>query len=135
MTNLYGFESTDDVQYDKAGLPLGIAKFLATSEEPAVKDGITTGIIVTYECVEGDNKGRSGRVWYNTLHSNPKVANIAKQQLKRISDATKKPISETSPIKGRVITLDVVTQKKNPEYTEIKRYLPEDYKPEDSAPF
>lgn len=134
-TNLYGVDSTDDVELDKLGLPIGIAKFMATAEEPAVKDGVTTGVIVTWECVEGSNKGKSGRVWYSTLHSNPQTANISKQALKRIADATGKAISPSSPIKGRVLTLDVRKQKKNDAYTEVARYLPENHVTEESAPF
>lgn len=132
--NLYGVESTDSVELDKMGLPIGTAKFMAVSEEAAVKDGIITGVVVTWECLGGDNKGKTGKVWYSTLHSNPQTANISKQALKRIADATGKAISPSAPIKGRVLTLEVQKQKKDDRYTEIKRYLPENHQ-EDAARF
>lgn len=124
MTNYYGVESTDEVQYDKAGLPVGTYKAMIISEEP---DAEGRGVIAEYEVLEGDFKKKTGKVWYLTMHSNPQTANIAKQNLKRIADATGKPVSATSPLKGRVMTLEVREQKKNPDYTEIFRYHPEDY--------
>lgn len=133
--NLYGVSSTDEVEYDAMGLPVGIAKFMAIAEDAAVKDGVATGVVVTFECLEGHNKGKQGKVWYSTLHSNPQTANISRQALKRLADATGKAISPSAPIKGRVLTLDVATQKRDPKYTEIKRYLPEDHKDEKSTPF
>lgn len=130
--SLYGFDSTDEVEYDGQGLPVGIYKAMAKSEEPFVKDGETIGVIVDWEIVEGEHKGKSGKVWYCTMHENKQTANIAKQSLKRIADATQKAISETAPIKGRVCTLDVQKQKKNPDYTEVKRYLPENFTADDT---
>lgn len=132
MTADYGFNSTDDVQYDKQGLPVGTYKVMALSEEDDPKGN---GFIVEYEVLSGDNKGRKGKCWYNTKHSNPQTANIAKQAVKRIADATGKAVTASSPIKGRVFTIQVEVQKKNPDYTEIKKYLPENYETEAKAPF
>ncbi len=134
MTNLYGFDTTNDVAFDKAGLPVGVYKAMAIAEEAAEKEGVITGVVVTYEVLDGTYKGKTGKVWYNTLHPSVQVANIAQQQLKRLGDATGKAISATAPIKGRVVTLEVAEQKKNPDYTEIKRYWPEDHVVTD-APF
>lgn len=133
--NLYGFATTDDVHLDKAGLPIGTYQAMATLEEAAVKDDKTVGVVVTYEVLSGENKGKTGKVWYNTMHENPQVANIAKQQLKRLSDATNKPITPSTPIKGRVLTLEVRQQKKDDRYTEIGRYLPENHTAEEKTPF
>lgn len=130
--NIYGFDSTDSVILDGVGLPIGTYKAMITKEEPATKDGITTGVVATWECLEGENKGKIGKVWYSTLHSNPTTANIAKQSLKRIADATGKPVSPSSPLKGRVLTIEVRQQKKDDRYTEIAKYLPEDHKTEDT---
>jgi ssDNA-binding Zn-finger/Zn-ribbon topoisomerase 1 len=130
MTNYYGFDSTDDVPEEKTGLPVGTYKVMAVSED---KDEKGNGLIVEYEIVSGENKGRKARVWYNTLHQNQQTANIAKATLKRIADATGKPITPASPIKGRVMTVVVAEQKKNPQYTEVKKYLSESYK-EDYLP-
>lgn len=127
MTNYYGFETTDEVQADAMGLPIGTYKAAAISEEPFEKDNKTIGVIVEWEALEGENKGRSGKVWYCTLHDNKQTANIAQQALKRLAEATGTPITKATPIKGRVATLQVDVQKKNPEYTEIKKYLPADH--------
>jgi hypothetical protein len=71
-------------------------------------------------------------VWFLTLHENPQTANIAKQNLKRIADATGRAVSPTAPLKGRVLTLEVAQQKKNPDYTEVKKYLPENHVNQDT---
>lgn len=130
MTNIYGFETTDDVKIDAPGLPVGTHKAMAVNEEEA-KDkntGKVTGVIVEWEVVSpGEYKGKRGKVWYNTLHENPQVANIAKQALKRIADASAKAITQSSPIKGRVVTLEVRAQKKDDRYTEVAKYLPENH--------
>lgn len=120
----YGIESTDDVQYDKQGLPVGIYKAMVVGEE---EDPQGRGVIAEYEALEGEHKGKKGKVWYLTKHENPQTANIAKQSLKRIADATGRAVSASAPLKGRVLTLDVQVQKKNPDYTEVKRYLPENH--------
>jgi hypothetical protein len=132
--NLYGIETTDNVQYDAQGLPLGIYKAMAIGEEPDPQD---RGVIVEWEVLNGDNRGRKGKQWILSKHDNPQTANIAKQTLKRIADASGKPISPASPIKGRVVTLEVRQQKKNPDYTEIFKYHPENYTPPavDDVPF
>ena len=124
----YGFQTTDDVQYDAQGLPIGIYKAMAINEEADKED---RGVIVEYEVLEGTYKGKTGKCWYLTKHSSAQTSNIAKQNLKRIADATGKPINATNPIKGRVLTLEVRQQKKNPEYTEIARYHPENYSTDD----
>jgi hypothetical protein len=120
--NLYGFESSEEVKITQ-GLPIGTYKIMALKEEADPKGN---GLIVEYEVVDGANKGARSRVWYNTLHENATTANIAKASLKRIADATGKPISQTSPIKGRVFSVTVGQQKNNPDYTEIKKYMPAD---------
>lgn len=134
----YGFDSTDNVQYDSLGLPVGIYKALITKEEigETKKDTNPQPLIVTFEVLEGDFKGKTGRVYYNVRHTDTTTSNIAKQALKRIADATGKPVTPTTPLKGRVLTLEVRQQKKNPDFTEIAKYHPEDYKPADgNAPF
>ena len=136
MTINYGFESTNDVVYDKTGLPVGTYKVMITDEEMKDTDKPENPkmLIVTYEIVDGEYKGKSGRVWYNIFHTSQQTSNIAKQNLKRIADATLRPVTPTTPLKGRVLTIEVRQQKKNPDYTEIARYLPESHKTE-SAPF
>lgn len=124
MSNLYGIETTDDVELDGKGLPVGTYKAMIVGEEPAAKEN---GVIAEYEVLSGEHKGKRGKAWYLTMHENPQTANIAKQNLRRIADATGKPVTPESPLKGRVLTLDVQKQKKDPNYTEIKRYLPENY--------
>jgi hypothetical protein len=95
-----------------------------------------TPLIVTYEVLEGEFKGKTGRIWYNLHHTAQQTQNIAKQDIKRIADATGKPVSSVSPLKNRVLTIDVREQKKNPDYTYIAKYLPENYLSTSSnAPF
>lgn len=131
MTIDYGFESTDEVEFDKQGLPVGTYKAMIIGEEP---DTQGRGVVAEFEVVEGEHKGRTGKVWYLTMHDNATTANIAKQNLKRIAEATGKAVSPAFPLKGRVLTLIVDTQKKNPDYTEVKRYLSENHV-SDNLPF
>lgn len=131
--NLYGVDSTDSVEYDKQGLPQGNSQLvMVVGEEPAKED---KGLIMELEILDGDHKGRKGKVWILTKHDNPQTANIAKQTLKRIADATGKAISPSAPLKGRVFRIDVAVQKKDDRYTEIKKYLPESHIAEETAPF
>ena len=132
MTNMYGFESTEEVKLDAQGLPVGTYKAMCVSEEEHTKDGKTQGVVTEWEIVDGANKGKKGKIWYNTLHSNQTTSNIAQQSLKRLAEASGTPITQSTPIKGRVVTLAVDVQKNNPQYTEVKKYLPESYV---AAPF
>lgn len=125
--NLYGFNSSDDVKLDTKGLPIGNYKALIASETADEKEGVTRGIILEWEILDGPNKGRTGKQWLLTLHHEPTTANIARQNIKRIAEATGSAVSAAAPLKGRVLTLEVGEQKKNPAYTEIKKYLPADH--------
>lgn len=117
----YGFASTDDVKYDSQGLPVGTYKVMIMSEEPWKE----SGFVVEYEILTGEKKGTVRKYWYLTKHENATTSNIAKQNIKRIADATGKPVSATSPLKGRVFTITVAPQKNDPDRTEIKKYSPE----------
>jgi ribosomal protein L24 len=132
MSNYYGFETTEDVKLDAQGLPIGTYKAYANKEEEYKKDNVTQGFTVEWEVLEGDHKGKKGKVWYLTQHLNSTTANIAQQSIKRIAEASGTPVTQASPIQGRTVTLVVGEQKKNPQYTEIKKYLPADYT---AAPF
>ena len=124
MTNdYYGFDSTDNITYDKTGLPLGEHKVMIIGEEPDLKD---RGIVAEFEIVEGEHKGKRGKVWYLTKHENTLTKNIAMQNIKRIADATGRAVSATSPLKGRVLRVLVGVQKNDADRTEIKKYLPAD---------
>lgn len=125
MTIDYGFESTDEVKYDSQGLPVGTYKAMIVSEQPWEKGGKTTGVVVEYEILSGEKKGQVRKYWYLTMHDNATTSNIAKQNIKRIADATGKAVSATAPLKGRVLTLTVAPQKNDPDRTEIKKYEPE----------
>lgn len=129
--NYYGFNSTDEVKYDSQGLPAGTYKALALSEEPDAKGN---GFIVEWEIVDGEFKGKKGKVWYLTLHPQAQTAAIARQNVKRLADASGKPVDKENPIKGRVLTLVVGAQKNDADRTEIKKYLPEDYQAEAEVP-
>ena len=129
----YGFESTEEVQYDKQGLPVGdnqLVMIIGEEEDPEGR-----GVIAEYEMLDGEHKGRKGKVWYLTKHpTSQQTANIAKQNLKRIADATGKAVSPSAPLKGRVFRIDVRVQKKDDRYTEIARYHPESHKGDDLSP-
>ena len=129
----YGIDSTDNVAYDAQGLPVGNNQLVMVIGEEDAKE--EKGVIMELEILDGDHKGRKGKVWILTKHSNPQTANIAKQTLKRIADATGKAVSPSAPLKGRVFHIDVAVQKKDDRYTEIKKYLPENHVEENKAPF
>lgn len=128
MTIDYGFATTDEVRFDPIGLPIGEYNVLITDEKVSEKldENNPNPVIAEYEVLSGDNKGKTGRVYYNVHHSNQTTANIAKQAIKRIAEATGKPVSQTSPLKGRVLKVIVDWQKNSDRYTEIKKYLPFD---------
>jgi ribosomal protein L24 len=135
MSNIdYGFDTTDEVKYDAQGLPLGTYKAMIVGEEQFVKNGVDVGVVAEYEAVSGDFKGKRGKVWYLTKHENPTTANIAKQNIKRIADATGKAVTAATPLKGRVLTITVAPQKNDPDRTEIKKYAPEDAAITDEPP-
>jgi hypothetical protein len=129
----YGFDSTDEIQYDSKQLPVGKHKVMIVSEEIKTSENPNNPryLMVEYEIVEGELKNKSYPYGYNLWHTNQTTSTIAKQSMKRIADATGKPVSATSPLKGRVLVIDVRPQKKNPQYNEIFRYLPEGYSSDD----
>lgn len=96
MTNYYGVETTDDVEYDKQGLPVGTYKAMIIGEEPDAKG---RGVVAEYEVLEGAGKGKKGKVWYLTLHENVTTSNIAKQNLKRIAEATGRAVTAEARLK------------------------------------
>jgi hypothetical protein len=123
--SIYGDYNSDDVKYDAPGLPVGIHKVMITAEsrEPT-KDGSNELLKVTFQSVEGDSKGKTHMQRYNLWNSNPKAANIAKQEIKRIGDATGRAVNAEAPLKSRVLNIEIGYQKGSDQYTEIKRYLP-----------
>lgn len=129
MTNdIYGDFDSAKVEYDKPGLPVGIHKVMITKEErKSTKAGDNEFLEVTFQAVEGEYKGKTTIGRYNLWNSNPKAANIAKQQLKKIGDSSGKPVSAENPLKGRVLCIEVRQQEDNSDYTEISKYYPEDY--------
>ena len=120
--NYYGVASTDDVKYDAQGLPVGTYKAMIIGEEPDAKG---RGVVAEFEAVSGEHKGKKGKVWFLTTNENVTTSNIAKQNLKRIADATGKAVSAINPLKNRVLTITVAPQKNDPDRTEIKKYAPE----------
>ena len=129
--NYYGFTTSDEVKLDAQGLPLGEHKVMIIGEEPDSKE---RGLVAEFEIVEGEHKGKRGKVWFLTTYDKAdptnlkaiQTANIAKQALKRIADATGRAITPTSPLKGRLLRVLVGVQKNDANRTEIKKYLPAD---------
>lgn len=117
----YGFNSSDEVQLDTFGFPVG--KYIVH----AVGQGDTaTGILVDYKILTGENANKSFSVYYNTLSDNEITAKIARQDIKRIGDATGKPVDQANGIAGRTFAVEVETNAKNPRFTNVKAYLPAD---------
>ena len=132
MTIDYGFTSSDEVKFDKQGLPEGTHKVMIIGEEA---DDKGRGVVAEFEIIEGAFKGKKSKVWYLTTHDNATTANIAKQNIKRIAEATGKAVSGTSPLKGRVLQVQVAVQKNDDSRTEIKKYFPENHQAASATPF
>lgn len=132
MTNYYGIETTDEVKFDKQGLPEGTHKVMIIGEEADEKG---RGVVAEFEILEGQFKGKKSKVWYLTTHENVTTSNIAKQNLKRIAEATGKAVSATSPLKGRVLQVQVAVQKNDDSRTEIKKYMSENHQAQANTPF
>lgn len=136
MTIDYGFATSDEVKFDPQGLPVGEYHVLAKEEEQGQKLSETNPfpVIVTYKVLDGDHKGREGKVWYNVNNASETTANIAKQAIKRIAEVTGRAVvPNTAPIKGRVFKVIVALQKGSDSQTNIVKYLPSEL--EDKAPF
>ncbi len=122
--------STADVEIESKGLPIGFHKAMALKQfykNNPKKPENPNMLVVTWEVVEGEAKGKQGDVYYNVNHSIPKTARIAKETVKKIEIATGVVVDKENPIKGRVCVLDIRPQKDNPQYSEIKGYYPENY--------
>lgn len=117
----YGFNDSSEVKYNVFGFPLGKYKVFAKNQSD-----VPTGIVVEYDILDGEHKGTTAKVYYNTLSDNSTTANIAQVDLKRIGDATGRTVNDARPIQGRTFIVDVVPQKSNPQYTNVKAYLPAD---------
>jgi len=128
MDNYYGFETSDEIKIDQLGFPLGKYKVLAKDEQ-----GTATGLFVDFDIVTGEHKGTSAKVYYNTRSENEDVARIAAGDIRRIADATGKPVTPSTPIKGRAFVVEVIVNPKNERYTKVK-YLPETTPVDDNSP-
>lgn len=115
----YGFESSDEVKYDTFGFPVGRYTIKAVDEMDTA-----TGIMVVYEVLDGEHINKTLSVYYNTLSDNDITAKRARQDIKRIADATGKLVDASNPITGRVFMVDVELNKKNPLYTNVRAYMP-----------
>lgn len=125
MSDIYGDYNSEDVQYDSKYLPVGTHKVMIKSEsrEP-VKNSNNEMLVLTFEAVEGEFKGKESVGRYNLWHSSEKASSIAKQQIKRIADATGRPANAANPLKGRVLNIEIAQQKGDARYTEIIKYSP-----------
>ena len=137
---------TNEVKYDAVGLPVGVYKVMCTGEAIKQSEGKAKRYVATYQIVSGEFKGKSSDYGYNLFHDKPLVANIAKQELKRIADATNSQLGfavdgdtikhNFAPLNGRVFGVVVTPQKGSDDYTTIAKYLsPDDEKLNDETPF
>jgi ribosomal protein L24 len=128
MTIDYGFATTDEVKLDVMGLPIGEYHVHAIEEEQGENFSETNPapVIVEWKVLDGEHKGKTGKVWYNVNHTNPITSNIARQTIKRIAEATGRAVTAQSPIKGRVLKVKVEAQKNDETRSEVKKYMPAD---------
>lgn len=123
----YNF-NTEEVKYSEFGLPEGKHKVMIVAEEfktnPEKPDNPNM-LVVTFQAVEGEYKGKQQIAYYNVNHSKSQVAAIARESVKQIADATKRPVSGQSPLKGRVLQIQLGNQKAS-DFMEIKKYFTED---------
>lgn len=111
----YGFDTNDVID----GLPDGAYKVMVTKEEKKESKAGDYYLQVFFEVVEGEYKGQNVIQNYNIWNSNVQAANIAKSAIKKIAIATGKEVNPTNPMKGRVLTIEVV---QNGDFKNIKKY-------------
>lgn len=133
---MYGFDSSQ-YELETNQLPVGKYKVMITKEE--VKDSQNPDnpkyLAVTYEIVEGELKGTAKQHTYNLFHKNQQTVNIARSDIKRIEIATGKPVNEASPLKNRVLVLNVTKNKKNPDFVDVKYFPESELTQSNDAPF
>lgn len=124
----YGFTTSDEVPNEVQGLSIGTYHVLAVDEVQgdAPSERNPFPVIVTWKELDSETPNRTSKVWYNVNHSSPQAANIARASVKKIADATGRPVSAMAPIKGRLCKVIVDLQKGSDSFTEIKKYLPAD---------
>ena len=123
----YGF-NTDEVSYSEFGLPLGKHKVMIVKEEFITnpeKPENPNMLVVTFQAVEGEYKGKQQIAYYNVNHSKSQAKAIARESVKQIADATKRPVSGQSPLKNRVLQIEVAKQPKG-DFTQITKYFTEE---------
>ena len=134
--DIYGDIDTDKVQ---EGLGIGLHKVLIVGEKKLERPENPKNpaiLLLTFESVQKETKGLTYTQGYNCWHEQAVTSNIARANLKKIAEATGKPINTTAPAKGRVLWIDIRQQKNNDQYLEIAAYKPESFEPAntDEAP-
>lgn len=136
MENNYNDEVYDfDTKDVQDGLPLGWHKVMISGEKLLMKPENPNNpriLLLTFEAVEGGNKGLNYTQGYNCWHTNATTANIARSAIKKIAEVTGKDINAVTPAKGRVLWVNVQKQKKNDQYYEIAGYKAETFEPADA---
>lgn len=134
MTIDYGFD-VSEYKLESNNLPVGKYKAMICAEEIKASENVNNPqyLSVTYEILDGEFKGQKKSHNYNLFHTNSQTVNIARGDIKRIELATGKPVSPTTPLRSRVLTLVVTPNKKNADFVDVK-YLPADAANSD-APF
>jgi hypothetical protein len=121
--------NTAEVEYSSIGLSVGKHKVMIVGEEfinNLEKPDNPNMLKVTYEAVEGDEKGKTTIAYYNHQHKNVQTRNISRETIKLIGDATGGAVNAQRPLKNRVLQIEVAQQKANDKYTEITTYYTED---------
>ena len=120
----YGF-NVEEHELQTLSLPDGTYTVMVT-EEWETKDDGEQRLVLIYEVLEGEQKGKTMKQWLSLFSDNPKAVGAARDNLKRVEGATGEPIKNSGDLNGRVLRIAIAPQKKNPQYKEITSYLPED---------
>lgn len=121
MTVDLGF-STKDIELESGRLEPGAYKVLIKSYGKEMSKNDIPMLVVQYEVVEGDSKGKTIKDYFNFWHDSEQVRNIAKQSLKKLSVAVETELGDPAiNPQGKVLEITVKEQKDS-DYTQVSGY-------------
>ena len=145
MSNLWGFDvANQEQQQSVKNLTAGKYKLLIESVEIGMKDAQTgkyrtitnpaeagKGLIIQVACLLAADSGEFKEGWKHNMFFRPLTdgvaGDIARSQFKRLANVCGCSADpQPSEFEGKMFMLELVQQKDNPEYTNIKRIDPVD---------
>lgn len=145
MSNLWGFDIANQEEQQQAkNLTAGKYKLLIESVEIGMKDAQTNkyrtitnpaeagkGLIIQVSCLLAADSGEFKEGWKHNMFFRPLAdgvaGDIARSQFKRLANVCGCSADpQPSEFEGKMFMLELVQQKDNPEYTNIKRIDPVD---------